>query len=84
MLYPVGKQVYKLKLPKKRKIHNVFHVSLLKQDITKKGRVNDTQLDFDFEAGNDKNYEIDGIWDSAVYVKKSTIGQLLGLYYLVS
>ena len=26
VLYPVGKQVYKLKLPKKWKIHNVFHV----------------------------------------------------------
>ena len=37
VLYPVGKQAYKLKLPKKWRIHNVFHVSLLEQDITKKG-----------------------------------------------
>ena len=29
LLYPVDKQVYKLKLRKKWKIHNVFHVSLL-------------------------------------------------------
>ena len=36
-----------------------------------------------FEAGNDKKYEINGIWDSAVYAKKSTTGQLSGFYYLV-
>ena len=29
VLYPVGKQAYKLKLPKKWRIHNIFHVSLL-------------------------------------------------------
>ena len=36
-----------------------------------------------FEAGNNKEYEVNGIWDSAVYAKKSA-GQLPGLYYLVS
>ena len=85
MLYPVGKQAYKLELPKKWRIHDVFHVSLLEQDTTKKGRVNDTQLDFEFEAGNDnKEYEVDGIRDSAVYAKESATGQLPRLYYLVS
>ena len=86
VLYPVGKQAYKLELPKKWRIHDVFHVSLLEQDTTKKGRVNDTQLDFEFEAGDDKDkeYEVDGIWDSAVYAKESATGQLPGLYYLVS
>ena len=69
-------------MPKKWRIHDVFHVSLLEQNITKKGQVNDTQLNFEFEAGNNKEYEIDGIWDSAVYAKESA-GQLLGLYYLV-
>ena len=48
----------------------------------KKGQVNDTQLDFEFEAGNNKEYEVDGIQNSAVYAKESA-GQLLGLYYLV-
>ena len=49
----------------------------------KKRQVNNTQLDFEFEAGNNKKYEIDGIWDSTVYAKKSATGQLPGLYYLV-
>ena len=61
MLHPVSKQAYKLKLPKKWRIHNVFHVSLLEQDTTKKGQVNDTQLDFEFKAGDDKEYKVDGI-----------------------
>ena len=37
VLHPVSKQAYKLKLPKKWKIYNVFYVLLLEQDITKKG-----------------------------------------------
>ena len=45
--------------------------------------MNDTQLNFEFEAGNNKEYEVDGIRDSAVYARESA-GQLLGLYYLVS
>ncbi len=39
VLHAIGKQVYKLELPTKWKIHDVFHVSLLEQDTTKKGRV---------------------------------------------
>ena len=72
-------------MPKKWKIYDIFHISLLEQDITKKGRVNDTQLNFKFEAGDDKDkeYEVDSIWDSAVYTKESATKQLLGLYYLV-
>ena len=78
----VSKQAYNLKLPKKWKIHNVFHVFLLEQDTTKKGQVNDTQLDFEFEAGNGEEYKVDGIWNSAVYARESA-KQLPGLYYLV-
>ena len=38
----------------------------------------------EFEAGsNDREYEVEEIWDSAVYAKESATGQLLGLYYLV-
>ena len=54
---------------------------LLEQDTTKMGQVNDIQLEF--EAGNNKEYEVDSIWDSAVYAKKLIIGQMPGLYYLV-
>ena len=45
--------------------------------------MNDTKLNFEFEAGDDKEYEVDGIRDSAVYAKES-VGQLPGFYYLVS
>ena len=38
VLYPVSKQAYKLELPKKWRIHGVFHMSLLEQDITRKRR----------------------------------------------
>ena len=41
-------------------------------------------MQLEFEASNNKEYEVDGIWDSAVYAKESTTGQLPGLYYLVS
>ena len=71
-LHLIGKQAYKLKLLKKLKIHNVFHVSVLEQNTPKKRQVNDMQLEF--EASNQKEYKFDGIWNSAVYAKKSTIG----------
>ena len=60
----------------------MFHVLLLEQNTTKKRQVNDMQLEF--EAGDNKEYEVNGIWDSAVYAKESITGQLPGLYYLVS
>ena len=81
VLHPIGKQAYKLKLPKKWRIHDIFHVSLLEQNTTKKGQVNDMQLEF--EAGNDKKYEVSDIRHSAVYAKESTTNQLPRLYYLV-
>ena len=40
-------------------------------------------MQLEFKAGNNKEYEINRIWDSAVYAKESTIDQLLGFYYLV-
>ena len=83
MLYLVGKQAYKLKLPKKWRIYNDFHLSLLVQDTTKKKHMNDTQLDFEFKTGNNEKYKIYSIWDSTIYNKESTTGQLPGLYYLV-
>ena len=40
-------------------------------------------MQLEFEAGNNKQYKIDGIWNSIVYIRESAIKQLLGLYYLV-
>ena len=37
VLHPIGKQAYKLEFPRKWKIHDVFHMSLLEQDTTRKG-----------------------------------------------
>ena len=54
----MGKQAYKLELSKKWKIHDVFHVSLLEQDTTRKGRVDET-TQMDFEAGDDEEYEME-------------------------
>ena len=50
VLHPVKKQAYKLELPRTWKIHDVFHVSPLEQDTTRKGRAdemdeNATELD---------------------------------------
>ena len=39
-------------------------------------------MQLEFKAGDNKEYEVDGIWDNAVYAKESTTGQLPGLYYL--
>ena len=84
VLHAVGKQAYKLELPTKWKIHDVFHVSLLEQDTTRKGRVNETlpEPDGEFETGDDKEYKVEAIIDSVVYGKE-TNDQMPGLYYLV-
>ena len=82
MLHLVGKQVYKLELPKKWRIHNVFHVSLLEQDTTKKERVKKVpELDAD---NNSKEYKVEAIWDRAVYAMESELGHLPRLYYLIA
>ena len=52
MLHPVEKQAYKLELPKKWKIHDVFHMLLLEQDTTMKGRVDKKVRQMEFEAGD--------------------------------
>ena len=79
VLYPVRKQAYKLELPKKWRIHDVFHVSLLEQDTTRKGQ----KLSMpEFEPGDDKEYKVEAIRDNAVYAKEID-GHFPGLYYLV-
>ncbi len=85
VLHVVGKQVYKLELPTKWKIHDVFHVSLLEQDTTRKGRVAKAlpEPEKEFEVGDNKEYEVEVIIDSAVYGQQAN-DQMPGLYYLVS
>ena len=41
------------------------------------------QLDFEFKTGNNEKYKIDGIQNSAIYIKEPITGQLSWLYYLV-
>ena len=82
VLHPGGKQAYKLEVPKKWRIYNVFHMSLLEQDTTRKKRV---EKGPELDAGDDsKEYEVEAIRDIAVYAMKSESGHLPGLYYLVA
>ena len=69
-------------LPRKLRIHNVFHMSLLEQDTTRKGRMDENATELD--AGDDEGgeYKVETIWDSAGYARKSA-DYLSGLYYLV-
>ena len=82
VLYPVGKQAYKLELLKKWRIYNVFHVSLLEQNITRKERIEKV---LELNAGNNsKKHKVKTIWDSTVYTMELESGYLLGFYYLVA
>ncbi len=83
VLQPVGKQAYKLEPPKKWRIYDIFHVSLLEKDTTRKGRVDETTSRLEFENEGNEEYEVETIRNSAVYDCESE-GHLPGLYYLVS
>ena len=84
MLHLVGKQAYKLELPRKWRIHDIFHVSLLKQDTIRKERVGDENTEKLDARDNNRKYEVETIRDSAIYAKELELGHLSGLYYLVS
>ena len=60
-------------------------MSLLKQEITKKRRINELFLKPkpEFDIGDNKKYKVETIKDSAIYVKEIE-KHLQGLYYLVS
>ncbi len=83
VLHAVRKQAYKLELLAKWKIHNIFHVSLLEQDITRKRRVDkalpEPEKEFEFEAGDNKEYEVKAIINSVVYGQQAN-DQMSGLY----
>ena len=80
VLHYVGKQVYKLELSKKWKIHDVFYMSLLEQDTT---RMRQEFSIPEFKSSDDKEYKVEAIYDSAVYAKKAD-RHLPGLYYLIT
>ena len=84
VLHPVGKQAYKLELPKKWRVHDVFHVSLLEQDTTRKGRVSEEVPELNAGNEDSEEYKVEAILDSAVYANESKSGHLPGLYYLVA
>ena len=88
VLHIIEKQMHQLKLPTKWKIHNVFHVLLLEQDITKKGQVDKTlsesKKDLELEARGNKEYKVKTIIDSIIYGQQANNSdQMLGLFYLV-
>lgn len=60
-------------------------MSLLEQNITKKGQIDKaiSQLKFD-EGNNDGIYKVEAIRDSRVYTQGSLKDHPLSLYYLVS
>ncbi len=61
-------------------------MSLLDQDITRRGQVDKAlpkpEKDVEFEAGGNKEYEVEAIIDSAVYSQQANY-QMPDLYYLV-
>ena len=61
MLHPVGKQAYKLELPKNWRVHNVFHVSLLEQNTNRKGRASEEVPELDAGDKDSKEYEVEAI-----------------------
>ena len=83
-LHLVGKQAYKLELPKKWRVYNVFHMLLLEQDTTRKERVSKEVPELDNSNKNSEEYKVEAIWDSAVYGNESELGHLPGFYYLVA
>ena len=52
-------------------------MSLLKQDTTKKGRVNKNATKFDVSNNNSRKYKVKVILDNAIYTKESKSGHLL-------
>ena len=61
-------------------------MSLLEQDTTRNGRVDNKALpepEKVFEAGNDKEYKVGIIIDSTVYGQQANSNQIPGLHYLV-
>ena len=59
-------------------------MSLLKQDTTRKGQVDENGMELDAGENDSGEYKVEAICDSAVYTRKLESDHLLELYYLVS
>ena len=62
----------------------MFHVSFLKQNTTKKGRVSKEVLEWDACNKDSKEYKVKIIQDSAIYANKLESSDLTSLYYLIA
>ena len=62
----------------------MFHVLLLEQNTTKKGRVSKEVPELNAGDNNSKKYKVEAIWDRTVYANKLESGHLPSLYYLVA
>ena len=56
---------------------------MLEQNIIRKKRVDKRMPELEFESGTNKEYEVETIWDSAVYANEVK-GHLPGLYYMIA
>lgn len=63
-------------------MNNIFHVSLLEQDTTRKRRADETISKLEFDNKNGKEYKVEVIFDSMLYARESR-KHLLAFYYLV-
>ena len=61
----------------------MFHISLLEHDTIRKEQIDENMTKLEFDTGDNEEYKVEIIKDSAVYAKKSE-GHLLSLYYLVA
>ena len=84
VLHAVGKQAYKLKLPKKWRVQKAFHISLLEQNTTMKELVSKEVPELDADNKNSKQYKIKAIRDSTVSANELESGYLPSLHYLVA
>ena len=67
-------------------IYDIFYVSQLNYNTTKKKQVNQKILPKtkrEFKAGNNKKYEFKAIIDIAIYSKEATNNQIPSSYYFV-
>ena len=59
-------------------------MSLIEQDTTRKGQVDENAMELDVNDNDSGEYEVEAIHDSAIYARELESGHLSGLNYLVS